>query len=164
MPAPHLIVVWDGDKIDKVPIPMPEGHPDEGTLLRLTSDEIVGVVRDFLSSKEYSFPGLSLRIHSRDALIECVVILIAFRISYILSHSQNRPVHPVNSRLHLPRVHAFLQYTPPLRYLSIPVHLSTPASVLRRTRFPRRLTHIANPHHRLRMYPPRRPLLYYDRW
>ena len=68
-PTPHIIVAWDGDKIDYVPIPAQSGLA-QSTPLRLTSDEAVSLIRKFLSSKGFALPGLFLRIHSRDALTE----------------------------------------------------------------------------------------------
>ena len=80
---PHLIVVWDGDKIDKVPVPIPDVPVGEGegnlNLVRLTSEEVVGLVQQFLSMKEFVLGGLLMRIHSRNALTEYffpIVILI----------------------------------------------------------------------------------------
>ena len=69
-PTPHIIVAWDGDKIDYVPIPAPQGGFAQSTPLRLTSDEVVTLIRNFLSSKGFALPGLFLRIHSRDATTE----------------------------------------------------------------------------------------------
>jgi len=66
-PTPHLIVAWDGNKIDYIPIP---GGLVQSAPLRLTSDEVVNLIRNFLSSKGFSIPGLFLRIHSRDATTE----------------------------------------------------------------------------------------------
>ena len=71
-PTPRIIVAWDGDKIDyiRVPIPPQSGLP-QNMPLRLTSDEVVSLIRKFLSSKGFALPGLFLRIvHSRDALTE----------------------------------------------------------------------------------------------
>lgn len=80
---PHLTVVWDGDKIDKVPVPIPDVTVGEGegntNLVRLTSEEVVGLVQEFLSMKKFVLGGLSMRIHSRNALTEYffpVVILL----------------------------------------------------------------------------------------
>ena len=67
--TPRIIVAWDGNKIDYVPIP-PQSGLTQNTPLRLTSDEAVGLIRKFLSSKGFALPGLFLRIHSRDALTE----------------------------------------------------------------------------------------------
>ena len=74
-PTPHIILAWDGDKIDYVPIPAPEGGFTQGTPLRLTSDEVVNLVRNYLSGKGFASPGLSLRIHSRDAVTEYDFVL-----------------------------------------------------------------------------------------
>jgi hypothetical protein len=48
-------------------------------LVSLTSEEVVGLVQEFLSMKEFVLGGLSMRIHSRNALTEYffpIVILI----------------------------------------------------------------------------------------
>ena len=68
-PTPHIIVVWDGDKIDKIPIPAPQG---EDTPLKLSSDEVIRLVQQFLISRRFALPGLSLRIHSRNPVTEYV--------------------------------------------------------------------------------------------
>ena len=69
-PTPHIIVAWDGDKIDYVPIPAPQGGIAQSAPLQLTSDEVVDLIRNFLSSKGFVLPGLFMRIHSRDAMTE----------------------------------------------------------------------------------------------
>src|SRR5258707_2676216 len=66
-PTPHLIVAWDGNKIDYIPIP---GGLVQSAPIRLASDEVVNLIRNFLSSKGFSLSGLFLRIHSRDATTE----------------------------------------------------------------------------------------------
>jgi len=72
-PTPHITVAWDGDKINKVSIPVPQGGFAQSGPLRLTSDEVVSLIRDFLSKEGFVFPGLSLRIHSRDPITEYVI-------------------------------------------------------------------------------------------
>jgi hypothetical protein len=69
-PTPHIIVAWDGSKIDKVPIPAPREGFAKNKPQRLTTDEVVGLIRNFLTNKGFVLPGLSLRIHSRDAITE----------------------------------------------------------------------------------------------
>jgi len=69
-PTPHIVVAWDGDKIDYVPIPAPRGGVAQSAPLRLTSDEVVDLIRNFLSGKGFALPGLFMRIHSRDATTE----------------------------------------------------------------------------------------------
>jgi hypothetical protein len=71
-PTPHIIIVWDGDKIDKIPIAAPQDEFTQHTPLKLTSDEVIRLVREFLSSKQFALPGLALRIHSRDPVAEYV--------------------------------------------------------------------------------------------
>jgi hypothetical protein len=72
-PTPHIVVVWDGDKIDKIPIVAPQGEFAQSIPLKLTSDEVISLVQEFLSTKEFTLPSLSLRIHSRDASTEYVL-------------------------------------------------------------------------------------------
>jgi hypothetical protein len=75
---PHLIVVWGGDKIDKVPVPVPDipVREGEGNLVHLTSEEVVGLVQEFLSMKNFVLGGLSMRIHSRNALTEYFFVIL----------------------------------------------------------------------------------------
>jgi hypothetical protein len=69
-PIPHIVVVWDGDKIDKIPIAVPQGGFAQSTPLQLKLDEVIELVQEFLSRRGFAVPGLSLRIHSRDPLTE----------------------------------------------------------------------------------------------
>jgi len=111
LPTPHIIVAWDGDKIDYVPIPVPQGGFAQGALLRLTSDEVVSLIRNFLSSKGFALPGLFLRIHSRDAITEydfvpylpfgCVWKLMCFWIVSEPCSSPNRLSSPSVTPQHM---------------------------------------------------------------
>jgi hypothetical protein len=96
---PHLIVVWGGDKINKVPVDIPE-REREGNLVHLTSEEVTGLVQEFLSTKNFVLGGLSMRIHSRNALTEYF-----FRCPHLTSEPyssfQNCPIHTVDSGLYL---------------------------------------------------------------
>ena len=78
-PTPHIIVAWDGDKIDYVPIPAPQGGFAQSAPLRLTSEEVVSLIRKFLSSKGFASPGLFLRIHLRDPVTEYDFVPIYLR-------------------------------------------------------------------------------------
>jgi len=71
-PKPHIIIVWDGDKIDKVPIPVTQETIAPSMRQRLASNKVLDLVRIFLSGKGVFLPGLSLRIHSRDPTTEYV--------------------------------------------------------------------------------------------
>ncbi|KAJ6627690.1 hypothetical protein B0H10DRAFT_2210207 [Mycena sp. CBHHK59/15] len=66
----HLILAWDGDRIDRIPVPLPQerlaGH--RGAIL--ATDTIVKIVEDFLERQDFALCGLSLRIHSRDPVTE----------------------------------------------------------------------------------------------
>ena len=77
-PTPHIIVAWDGDKIDYIPIPAPQGDFAQSGPLRLSSEEVVSLVRKFLSGKGFALPGLFLRIHLRDAVTEYDFVLHLF--------------------------------------------------------------------------------------
>jgi hypothetical protein len=72
--TPHIIVVWNGDKIDRIPVVAPHGDFTQSSPLELTSDEVISLVQGFLSGKGFTSPGLSLRIHSRDASTEYVLL------------------------------------------------------------------------------------------
>ncbi|GLB39236.1 hypothetical protein LshimejAT787_0603980 [Lyophyllum shimeji] len=68
---PSIILVWDGDKIDRIPIPLIY-LPASGTLSRLTSDVVFNLVEEFLAARFSQLGGLSLRIHARDPATETV--------------------------------------------------------------------------------------------
>lgn len=74
MTVPHITIVWDGDTIDKITLPRSSEYKVD-TRFVVSVDKIKELVEEFLSSKGYSSPGLSLRIHSRDAVTEYVLIL-----------------------------------------------------------------------------------------
>jgi hypothetical protein len=76
--SPHITVAWSGDKIDKVPVPLSHSGFARSGPLRLTSDEILSLIRDFLTSKGAVLPGLALRIHSRDPITEYVIFRTHF--------------------------------------------------------------------------------------
>lgn len=67
--VPHITVLWDGDKIDKIPVPLVDAF-DGKTPSRLNVDKVVWLVEELLTRKGYAQPGLSLKIHSRDAISE----------------------------------------------------------------------------------------------
>jgi hypothetical protein len=77
--TPQIILAWDGDKIDMIPLPAPQGEVTPGTPIQLTSDEVIHLVREFLSSRQFALPGLSLRIHSRNPVAEYVLLLSTLR-------------------------------------------------------------------------------------
>jgi hypothetical protein len=85
-PTPHIVVTWDGDKIDKILIPTPQGGFPQGMPLQLTSDEVVSLIQIFLTAKGFVLPGLSLRIHSRDAVAEYVTTHLRFGVVEALIH------------------------------------------------------------------------------
>jgi hypothetical protein len=68
---PHLIVVWDGDKVDKIPVP----SSTDGSLITLSTEAVIALVETFLEERQSALPGLSLRVHFRDPVAECVTKL-----------------------------------------------------------------------------------------
>jgi hypothetical protein len=82
-PKPHIIIVWDGYKIDKLPIPITQENITLSMRQRLASNKVLDLVRSFLSDKGVLLPGLSLRIHSRDPATEYVTFAPIYkRIGY----------------------------------------------------------------------------------
>ncbi|KAJ7484167.1 hypothetical protein FB451DRAFT_1169243 [Mycena latifolia] len=69
MRTPHLTIAWDGDKVDKIPIP---SSTDDNSVIWLNTDEIVAIVETFLKDHQFTCSGLSLRIHFRDPVTETV--------------------------------------------------------------------------------------------
>ncbi|KAJ7689505.1 hypothetical protein B0H14DRAFT_3051045, partial [Mycena olivaceomarginata] len=65
---PHLIVVWDGDKVDKIPVP----SSTDGSLITLSTEAVIALVETFLEERQSALPGLSLRVHFRDPVAETV--------------------------------------------------------------------------------------------
>jgi hypothetical protein len=78
-PKPHIVIVWDGDKIDKVPIPVTQEGIAPSMRQRLTSNKVLDLVRIFLSGKGVLLHGLSLRIHSRDPTTEYVSFTLIYK-------------------------------------------------------------------------------------
>ncbi|KAF8067680.1 hypothetical protein FPV67DRAFT_1669576 [Lyophyllum atratum] len=71
--VPSIIVVWDGDKIDRIPVPSIYLPPMESDImLRLQSSVVFSLVKAFLESKNLKLDGLSARIHARDPVTETV--------------------------------------------------------------------------------------------
>ncbi|KAJ6627692.1 hypothetical protein B0H10DRAFT_1905503 [Mycena sp. CBHHK59/15] len=73
MRARHLVIAWDGDRIDRIDVPVwASAGVAGGNALRLTTDAVVTIVEDFLERQDFARPGLSLRIHFRDPVSEAV--------------------------------------------------------------------------------------------
>jgi hypothetical protein len=70
MTAPHLILAWNGDRIDKIPISSSMGFFVDRGLIKLTTDSVISIVEDFLEQQQFALAGLSIRIHFRDAITE----------------------------------------------------------------------------------------------
>lgn len=104
-PTPHIVVAWDGNKIDYVPIPAPQDGFAQSAPLRLTSNEVVHLIRKFLSSKGFALPGLFMRIHSRDAVTEydfsSASTWIRLETDVVFELYQNRAIHSIDFRIHL---------------------------------------------------------------
>ena len=69
-------------------MPVPDVHAGEGegNLVRLTSEEVMGLVQEFLSAKEFVLGGLSMRIHSRNPLTEYFFLSLSlFNIPNLIS-------------------------------------------------------------------------------
>lgn len=67
--CPSVIVVWDGDKIDRIPVP-PVYLQADNTMLNLRTDAVLSLVERFLIEKKVELDELSVRIHGRDAITE----------------------------------------------------------------------------------------------
>jgi hypothetical protein len=166
-PTPHIVVAWDGDKIDYVPIPPPQGGFSQGVPLRLTSDEVVDLIRNFLSSKDFALPGLFMRIHYRDAMTEydfCSAFAwIRLETDVVFELYQNRGIHSIDSRLHMS--HLNTRSPDALSFPNFPKSdcIITFVISVEQAWFPRRFAYIPMPDHRLWVYSPSRPLLLRDR-
>ena len=113
---------WDGDKIDYVPIPVPQSGFAQSAPLQLTSDEVVSLIHNFLSSKGFALPGLFLRIYSRDVMTEYDFVLhLPFGKWCAFELYQNHAVDPIDSRLHLSRLNTCSADT--LLFPNLPNHL-----------------------------------------
>ncbi|KAF8638741.1 hypothetical protein AX16_010464 [Volvariella volvacea WC 439] len=68
--TPHILLIWDGDKVDRLMVP--ERYRREASLLRLSSASVQNIVEQFLRSKNHAVPNLGMRIHQRDPITETV--------------------------------------------------------------------------------------------
>ncbi|SJL07961.1 uncharacterized protein ARMOST_11319 [Armillaria ostoyae] len=64
----HIIIAYDGDRIERIPIPLTAGTID--SVIQLSTKDIIAFVEDFLSGKDYKRSGLSMRIHYRNPVTE----------------------------------------------------------------------------------------------
>ncbi|KAL0957929.1 hypothetical protein HGRIS_000110 [Hohenbuehelia grisea] len=71
-----LVIVWDGDKIDRIPVPdsalSPDEVPDDAAFVCVTTPAVMKLVEDFFGKQHFRIPGLSLRIRGRDPITETV--------------------------------------------------------------------------------------------
>ncbi|KAK0243779.1 hypothetical protein EDD85DRAFT_173202 [Armillaria nabsnona] len=68
----HIIIAYDGDRIERIPIPLTAGTID--SVIQLPTKDIIAFVEDFLSGKDYERSGLSMRIHYRNPATECTCL------------------------------------------------------------------------------------------
>jgi hypothetical protein len=67
----HLVVAWNGDRIDCIPISFSiDGVSRDTMLINLTTDAVIAHVEKFLEHEKFVRPGLTLCIHSRDPVSE----------------------------------------------------------------------------------------------
>ncbi|KAG6886551.1 hypothetical protein C0992_003430 [Termitomyces sp. T32_za158] len=69
--VPSITVIWDGDKIEHVPVP-PEFTGIAGQMLYLNTEFVINLVGEYLRAKSVDLSELSLRIHARDPQTETV--------------------------------------------------------------------------------------------
>ncbi|KAJ7581814.1 hypothetical protein C8J56DRAFT_1029289 [Mycena floridula] len=79
MTQPHLIIVWNGDKISRIPVP--KRAFIQGDRQGLTTDKVVSLVEDFLTKQKCAHAGLSLRIHARDPTTETLFFTLSTLVS-----------------------------------------------------------------------------------
>ncbi|KAJ6599756.1 hypothetical protein DFH09DRAFT_1503902 [Mycena vulgaris] len=94
--APHLIIiiVWDGDKLYKIPIPSSMfGGASRVSTIALTTDTIISIVEAFLASHHFARPGLSVRIHFRDPVTETLRFSQSTLVSVCPSSSHVNPAY-----------------------------------------------------------------------
>lgn len=63
--TPSITLIWDGDKIENVPVP-PRFVGIAGQMLYLNTDFVINLVEEYLHAKSVDLSELSLRIHARD--------------------------------------------------------------------------------------------------
>ncbi|TFK70123.1 hypothetical protein BDN72DRAFT_896704 [Pluteus cervinus] len=66
--GPHLVLVWDGDKVAIIPV-LPS-YVRADFRIRLESKTVVDLVKEHLVTQGYGIRGLTLRIHERDPVSE----------------------------------------------------------------------------------------------
>ncbi|KAJ7021307.1 hypothetical protein C8F04DRAFT_1141408 [Mycena alexandri] len=91
---PHLVLTWDGDKIDRIPIPF---HMDgvsrvEATTI-VSTDAVMMLVESFLQDRGFVRSELLLRVHSRDAVTESVKFVRSTLVSVCPSSSHLNQAH-----------------------------------------------------------------------
>ncbi|KAJ7472963.1 hypothetical protein B0H11DRAFT_1345488 [Mycena galericulata] len=86
MSEPHLTIVWDGDRIDKIPITFYKNGVSRDSIT-LSTDATIEIVERFLEDHQFALAGLSLRIHFRDPMTETVRFLQSTLVSVCPSSS-----------------------------------------------------------------------------
>ncbi|KAF8638721.1 hypothetical protein AX16_010444 [Volvariella volvacea WC 439] len=69
-PTPHILLIWDGDRIDRLTVS--DHYRSDTALFKLPTTSVQGIVEHFLRSKGYEAPGICMRIHNRDPVTETV--------------------------------------------------------------------------------------------
>ncbi|KAJ7670709.1 hypothetical protein DFH06DRAFT_1468485 [Mycena polygramma] len=117
VPEPHIIIAWDGDKIDNIPVP--SSGPDAA--VALTTDSVVETVERFLRDHQFACPGLSLRIHFRDPYTESVRFLRSTLVSVCPASSH---LYQGQRRFNLFASDTQTPSPPPARSFSVDLHTS----------------------------------------
>ncbi|KAJ7636660.1 hypothetical protein FB45DRAFT_1055980 [Roridomyces roridus] len=93
MVAPHLTIVWDGDKVDRIPVPVGPSSASSSPLISLTTERTIVIVSQFLEERGYARGDLSLRIHFRDAVTETVRFMHSTLVSVCPTSSHDNVGH-----------------------------------------------------------------------
>ncbi|KAK0457420.1 uncharacterized protein EV420DRAFT_1548064 [Desarmillaria tabescens] len=87
----HIVIAYDGDRIERIPIPLTAGTID--SVIQLPTNDIVALVENFLSQKDYERSGLSIRIHSRNPVTECTPLTRSTLVSVCSSSKHTTQNH-----------------------------------------------------------------------
>ncbi|KAJ7125758.1 hypothetical protein C8R43DRAFT_1135085 [Mycena crocata] len=86
----HLIIAWDGDKIDRIPISFTIDGVTRDSIITMTTDAVISMVEHFLEHHKAARPGLELLIHLRDPVAETVRFSQSTLVSVCSSSSHSR--------------------------------------------------------------------------
>ncbi|KAJ7728334.1 hypothetical protein B0H16DRAFT_242968 [Mycena metata] len=91
---PHLVLAWDGVKIDRIPIPFPmDGVSRVEATTIVSTDAVVMLVEIFFQDHNFVRSDLLLRVHSRDAVTESVKLVGSTFVSVCPSSSHLNQAH-----------------------------------------------------------------------